>query len=309
MAYTNPYNVEDKEDSAEKTAYAAGKPTKHFLFGLEFNGIKSAFATITGWINALLSSKEDKVSGVIAFGSDNYTATVPNLTELVEGYKILFLFENPNTGASTINVNGLGVKEIRKEFDVQLVADDLKGVRWLMYDGINFQVASHFGTGGGGSSKFLVTSFADGNAASNGNWFSFSKTLAGYDQRNFTSYGSTFTLSALFTNGLPNLVPKGTQLVEAYLDINTGAANPYHIEIHTNEISNGATASTVTANNNQLLVQHSFTTAQPGFSKNLITLPILSHVNMTEFTELYWIIKGPTGGNNMYNPKILLYFQ
>ena len=143
MAYTNPYNVEDKEDSAEKTAYAAGKPTKHFLFGLEFNGIKSAFATITGWINSLLSSKEDKVSAVIAFGLDNYTATIPELTELLEGYKMLFLFENTNTGASTLKINDFDPIEIVKEGDVQLISNDLIGVHWLMYDGVKFQVVGH----------------------------------------------------------------------------------------------------------------------------------------------------------------------
>jgi len=111
---------------------------------------------VNGWFSSIIRksvnivefpNKEDKASGVVALGTDDYTATVPEVTELVFGYKILCSFENTNTGASTINVNGLGVKEIRKEIDVQLVADDLKGVRWLMYDGTHFQVASHFGIG------------------------------------------------------------------------------------------------------------------------------------------------------------------
>lgn len=143
MAYINPFNVEDKEDSADKLAYASGKPTKFFLFHNEFNAIKSAFSTFTGWINSLVSSKEDKVSGVIAYGIDNYTATIPNVEELLEGHKMLFLFENPNTGASTLNPNELGVIEIVKEGNVQLVANDLLGVHWLMYDGEKLQVVGH----------------------------------------------------------------------------------------------------------------------------------------------------------------------
>jgi len=116
---------------------------------------------VNGWYAAIIRKsinivsfpiKEDKVSGVIAFGSDDYTATVPEVTELVFGYKILCSFENSNTGASTINVNGLGVKEIRKQVDVQLVADDLLGVHFLMYDGTYFQLVGYNdGTGGGGS--------------------------------------------------------------------------------------------------------------------------------------------------------------
>jgi len=86
---------------------------------------------VNGWYSAIIRKsinivsfpiKEDKASGVIALGTDNYTATVPEVTELVTGYKILCSFENSNTGASTINVNGLGVKEIRKEIVNQLVA-------------------------------------------------------------------------------------------------------------------------------------------------------------------------------------------
>jgi len=96
------------------------------------------------------ASKEDKVSGVIALGTDNYTTTVPDVTALVSNYKILCSFQNSNTGASTINVNGLGVKEIRKQVDVQLVADDLLGVHWLMYDGTYFQLVGNGGGSGGG---------------------------------------------------------------------------------------------------------------------------------------------------------------
>jgi len=114
---------------------------------------------VNGWYAAIIRKsinivsfpiKEDKASGVIALGTDNYTATVPEVTELIEGYKILCSFENSNTGASTINVNGLGVKEIRKEIANQLVADDLLGVHFLMYDGTHFQLVGYNDGGTGG---------------------------------------------------------------------------------------------------------------------------------------------------------------
>lgn len=116
------------------------------------------FATVEDLETATSNaSKEDKVSGVIALGTDDYTTTVPDVTALVAGYKILCAFQNSNTGASTINVNGLGVKEIRKEVDVQLVADDLLGAHWLMYDGTYFQLVGSGGSSGGGSISFDST--------------------------------------------------------------------------------------------------------------------------------------------------------
>lgn len=151
--------------------------------------------------------KEDKVSGVIAYGIDNYTVTVPEVTELVEGYKILCLFENSNTGAATINVNELGVKQIRKELDVQLISDDLIGSHWLIYDGEHFQIVGHVpeqfplsldeilaikeanspsaanpvatmddleGLGGGGTSyEYLRQVFANMNLANINTWYSW----------------------------------------------------------------------------------------------------------------------------------------
>lgn len=90
-----------------------------------------------------ITGKEDKASGVIALGTDNYTTTVPDVNALVAGYKILCSFENVNTGASTINVNELGVKQIVKEDDAQMVAGDLLGTHLLMYNGTKFQIVGH----------------------------------------------------------------------------------------------------------------------------------------------------------------------
>jgi len=101
-----------------------------------------------------LDSKEDKVSGVTATGTDTYAITVPNVTAYSSGYKTLVKFANVNTGASTINVNGLGAKTILKNISDAVVAGDLSGVKWLMYDGTNFIVVGSVGTGGGGGTSY-----------------------------------------------------------------------------------------------------------------------------------------------------------
>jgi hypothetical protein len=98
------------------------------------------------------SSKEDKVSGVDAFGTDNYTATVPEVTELGKGLKVLVTFENPNTADSTLNLNSLGALPIAKNYTDVLSANDLKGTMWLMYNGTNWVVVGSVGGSGGGIS-------------------------------------------------------------------------------------------------------------------------------------------------------------
>jgi len=80
------------------------------------------------------ATKEDKVSGVIAYGTDEYNATVPEVTELVTGLKILVTFENPNTGASRMNLNALSDEPIVKNYNTPVAAGDLTGTMILMYN-------------------------------------------------------------------------------------------------------------------------------------------------------------------------------
>lgn len=87
------------------------------------------------------ATKEDKVSGVIAFGTNDYTATVPEVPELLQGFKVLVTFQNTNTiSARTLNVNGLGAFAIAKNYSDPLAVNDLKGTMWLMFDTANWVV-------------------------------------------------------------------------------------------------------------------------------------------------------------------------
>ena len=75
-------------------------------------------------------------------GTDTITASLsPALTAYANGQIFTLIPANTNTGAVTININGLGAKSITKNGSTALVAGDLvAGVTYsLQYDGTRFQ--------------------------------------------------------------------------------------------------------------------------------------------------------------------------
>jgi hypothetical protein len=91
-----------------------------------------------------------------ASGTDNYSITLaPAVTSYTTGMLVNFKVANANTGAVTLNVNGLGQKAVIKNSNAALVANDIKAgqVVTAIYDGTSFQMQSLLGnpsTGGGG---------------------------------------------------------------------------------------------------------------------------------------------------------------
>jgi len=73
----------------------------------------------------------------------------PTLSEYITGMPIFFKAANTNTGASTLDINGLGTKSIKKSTDVDLVAGDIKAgqIVLVVYDGTNFQMIGDTGAG------------------------------------------------------------------------------------------------------------------------------------------------------------------
>lgn len=104
-----------------------------------------------------------------ASGTDNYTVTLaPAVTGYTTGMALNFKVANANTGAVTLNVNGLGQKSVIKNSNLALVANDIKAgqVVTVIYDGTNFQMQSLLGNptsgGGGGSSDPTLIYTTDG---------------------------------------------------------------------------------------------------------------------------------------------------
>lgn len=79
----------------------------------------------------------------IASGTDTYTASFsPPVVAYETGKAYLILFTNANTGASTLDIDGLGAIALVKEGGTALTSGDIKNgqIYECVYDGTNFQV-------------------------------------------------------------------------------------------------------------------------------------------------------------------------
>lgn len=135
----------------------------HLFFAISFLFAIAASAQIqpiTGTNSATLNRNFYYLDAkATASGTDTYTASVsPAITSYVTGQRFVITFTNANTGASTLNLNSLGAKAIRKNGTTALSAGDISAGQalGLFYDGTNFQVV-----GGGGSSSYTSLSLND----------------------------------------------------------------------------------------------------------------------------------------------------
>lgn len=104
----------------------------------------------------------------MVFGSDTGAADAYAMTNTpaftaVTAYSIgkayTFIAANANTGASTLNVDGMGAKAIKKNVTEALVQNDIKTgqVVTVVYDGTNFQMVSRL-SGSPWQSGYVTTS-------------------------------------------------------------------------------------------------------------------------------------------------------
>lgn len=129
MANANTVKVDDQDYSAS-TGYAPGT----------FLAYGSVFASPLG------VAQTGSQLYAVASGTDTYIVTLtPALAVYAAGNCFNILFTNANTGASTINVNGLGAKTIAKNNNVPLVVNDIIAgkIYKLTYDGTDFQIESN----------------------------------------------------------------------------------------------------------------------------------------------------------------------
>lgn len=88
-------------------------------------------------------------------------APSPTVTSYVAGQSFSFKAANSNTGASTLNVSGLGTKSIKKlNGSTALASGDIVAgqIVTVSYDGTNFQMQSPAATAGGGGGGAPTTS-------------------------------------------------------------------------------------------------------------------------------------------------------
>lgn len=87
-----------------------------------------------------------------------FLAGQPVPTSYIAGMTVKFKAQTTNTGASTINVNGLGLVAVRRGNGIALAAADITsgGIVELTYDGTLFQMANYLGAGATTSSSTVV---------------------------------------------------------------------------------------------------------------------------------------------------------
>lgn len=97
--------------------------------------------------------------------ADAYVITLtPAPSAYAAGQRFSFLAANANTGASTLNVNSLGTKTIKKLHDQDLEAGDIEAsmIVDVVYDGTNLQMLNPAGTNISAATASAVTTFFDG---------------------------------------------------------------------------------------------------------------------------------------------------
>ena len=82
--------------------------------------------------------------------ADTYAiALTPVITAYATGQRFVFKAVNASTGSSTLNVNGLGAKTIKKLHDQNIAAGDIEAgqIVEVLYDGTNLQMQTPAATG------------------------------------------------------------------------------------------------------------------------------------------------------------------
>lgn len=88
-------------------------------------------------------------------------------TAYANGVRVLFRAANTNTGASTINVNGLGIKTLSTYSGAALLASDILAGALVeaIYDDGKFKITSHFNQYDGSAETYALNAAASADAA------------------------------------------------------------------------------------------------------------------------------------------------
>ena len=103
-------------------------------------------------LNQKISQDSSEIYAADAGGIDAYViALTPTLTAYAAGQVFSFKANTANTGAATLNIDGIGAKAILKKHDQVLDDGDIEAgqVATVVYDGVNFQLQSPNGSADG----------------------------------------------------------------------------------------------------------------------------------------------------------------
>ena len=123
-----------------------GKITKQEL-SAELNQSLSDVETLSENLSSHNADTLKHFAYATASGTNTYTVSIPGIDSLVEGMSVKVKFTNANTGASTLNINGLGAKAIQKSNGNALSSGNIKAgqIVHLVYTGLVFQLLGEGG--------------------------------------------------------------------------------------------------------------------------------------------------------------------
>jgi len=230
------------------------------------------FKTLTGITTKVLRADANNFVpafapyGADAGGTDAYYIELAGILSYVAGHVYSFKANTANTGACTLNINGLGAKTIKKNVSVDLDDNDILASQMVdvIYDGTNFQLLS------APSSANIPNSFV-GASVDTGFLISTQNVdtvfTPGFKAKLITLYYSLAGADSntmLYLSGIASF--NGTTLVANY--------------IFQNKTGGGTTAYNY---NNTVLNASTITVGGVSGNSNTVTLSILS-ITATQFT-------------------------
>lgn len=200
---------------------------------------KAATANAVKKVNDdLMTHKSDLVAHGIygkATGTNSLLMTVENVQNYVEGMLVAFKNTVSNTGASTLNINSLGAKAIKKANGNALSSGNLKagGIYQLRYDGVNFILLGEGGEYGTATASDVLIGKTIGteNGVVNGtlekgkNTSTLTGLVVETTSKNFTKYDGSLVLSQYLIINL-SLLTFIPSKIEIFVTSSTNLFNP-----------------------------------------------------------------------------------
>lgn len=177
----------------------------------------------TSGVAEILNKPSLGMQGGQATGTDTYAVSIPGVTSYGTNDAYAIGFTNANTGASTLNINGLGAVNISKNNIVPIIGGDIAANQQFIaiYDGTNFQIL-----GVAPNQMFAYVTNADSVTINRGQpVYAFGATgdrMTVKLANNTTEATSSKTIGLVFSSSIgPN--QKGYIITQGVLDgINTG---------------------------------------------------------------------------------------
>jgi len=246
---------------------------------------------------AQLDAKENIISGVVASGTDTYTATYSPTIAYTDGLKVIIRFTNANTGASTININSLGAKSIVKVVSTALVSGDIVAgaTLLLVYNGTNFVAVSGLTASGGTQKKYHYYKPPTGmeQLSSASVWYAQKMDTANYDTYNIYSSvisGSPLNGVGWFGWAIPFTNSKVISANFSFEYAASGSTSAFEILLVAKTYPNGTASSAPATYTVIAQTTTSSLTYGNGFYYR-VPLTINSHSAFGADTYLYWAFK------------------